>query len=137
MVSPLAPTCEELEDKHTVTEFTTKVAYETANFGMSIPSLLPETKPPQGLKFFSKPGSKDGPVPQDAPSGPQGFVTKYWYIILPMVLMSLFGGEAPQQEGGEQQGQQQQGGAQSAAAAKPAASAPQGSTARQRRGKRG
>jgi len=136
LVSPLAPSCDELDEKHTVTEFTTtKVSYETANPAMTIPSLLPESKPPPGLKFVSRPGSKDGPVPEgDAPAGPQGFLTKYWYIILPMVLMSLFGGDAaPKQEEG---GEQQQRGAQPAVAAKPAAAAPGGSAARQRRGKR-
>lgn len=138
LVSPLAPSCEELDEKHTITEFTTtKVSYETANLGMAIPSLLPETKPPVGLKFFSKPGSKDGPVPpEDSPSGPQGFLTKYWYIVLPMVLMSLFGGEAPPEEDG---GEQQKGGAQPAVATNPAAgaSAAGGSGVRQRRGKKG
>ncbi|KAJ2764842.1 hypothetical protein IWQ56_000490 [Coemansia nantahalensis] len=39
---------------------------------------------------------------EQAPEAPRSFIAKYWYYILPIVVLLLFTGEEPQQEGGAQ-----------------------------------
>jgi len=140
LVSPLAPSCEELlslsstSSEGSNTEFTTtEVKYETATIGMMIPNLLPETKPPIGLKFFPNSklgGGKDGAgIPGDDTQ--KSFLVRYWYIILPLVLMSVLGGENPSQQ--QEAGAGSQGQAARAGAATAAAGA---GAVKQRRGKR-
>lgn len=68
--------------------------------------LPPMTKPPPGLKFFAKvnphgPGSPGGAEPEPL-TGPGGFFKRYWYIILPIMLMNIFGQAPPAEEGGDQ-----------------------------------
>lgn len=77
----------------------------------------------------------------------QSFLRKYWYIILPVTIMTFLGGEEPPQPQGQQgqqrQGQQSNGGSVAAAAAgggaamAGGASSGSGGAVRQRRGKRG
>jgi len=140
LVSPLAPSCDELStDPSSSTEFTTiNVRYETANIGMIIPPLLPETKPPAGMQFFSKPGSnKDGGGGTESFPGPKGLIMKYWYIILPLFVMMLLGGEAPTDEKQQGSSGDTQGAVAPRVAAAPAAGGGGGGGgARQRRGKR-
>jgi len=149
IVSPLAPACNTLSpieaDTSKDLKFQTTVDFETATPGMAIPLVLPQTKPPVGLKFFPR---KDvgkmehgaGSVPllnpeaQDSKQN-QSFFVKYWYIVLPLTIMTMFNGagteEAPTGEGGAP-----------AAGAVPVAAAAAGVAAaaggaKPRRGKRG
>jgi hypothetical protein len=117
LVSPLAPACNTLSPIDVVTskelKFQTTVDFETATPGMAIPLVLPQTKPPTGLNFFprGKDGGKDGagsvpllnPEAKDSTQN-QSFFIKYWYIVLPLTIMTMLnnGGadEAPSGEGG-------------------------------------
>eukprot|EP00538_Stauroneis_constricta_P002671 CAMPEP_0119551082 /NCGR_PEP_ID=MMETSP1352-20130426/4452_1 /TAXON_ID=265584 /ORGANISM="Stauroneis constricta, Strain CCMP1120" /LENGTH=284 /DNA_ID=CAMNT_0007597091 /DNA_START=6 /DNA_END=860 /DNA_ORIENTATION=- len=145
LISPLAPKdCNELESANEVDglSFSSKAALELDRPGMVIRPVLPNSKPPPGMKFIPNPNNSrknpDGTgVPPNEPepiTGPMSFIRRYWYVVLPLVLANFIGGdpeEGQPQEGGEQQQQQQQ------AAAGPAA-APAGgaATKRARRGKR-
>ena len=156
LVSPLAPkTCDELSPPTENIQFNSKVDYETAVPGMSLKTILPSYQPPPGLKFI--PGSSSSGKPTGAGAGmggdakPEGFGTKqeaeapftvmgflqrYWYIILPIVIMNSISSEPePQQQG---QGQAAAGGAaaQGGGGGQVAAAAAGGSPAK-RRGKRG
>eukprot|EP00566_Odontella_aurita_P015788 CAMPEP_0113529738 /NCGR_PEP_ID=MMETSP0015_2-20120614/2556_1 /TAXON_ID=2838 /ORGANISM="Odontella" /LENGTH=278 /DNA_ID=CAMNT_0000428393 /DNA_START=148 /DNA_END=984 /DNA_ORIENTATION=- /assembly_acc=CAM_ASM_000160 len=149
LVSPLAPSCRSLAalssvDSSTELKFTTTMKYETATSVMSVPLVLPQTRPPPGLSFYSRkdgtaPGSKTGMpgVDQDKPQN-KSFLMRYWYIILPLAIMSLTGGEEPPPQGGAA-GQSSGAGpaAVAGAAAAGAASAGAGAAQRPRRGKRG
>ena len=74
-------------------------------------------------------GSDGKPVPGVGPETQnQSFLRKYWYIILPVMIMSLTGG-APPEEG-------ERATTQAAATAGSAAAATAGAAARPRRGKR-
>ena len=159
LVSPLAPkTCDELStpptDKISVTS---KIDYEAAVPGASLKTVLSSYQPPPGLKFISSKkgtggstgmgsggaaGAADG-KPADGfgnkkeqpemPNSIMGFLQRYWYIIVPMLIMNLLQAEPEQQ-----QQQQQEGGAQgsgSGQAAPGASSGGGGGT--KRRGKRG
>ena len=144
LVSPLAPPCAEMK----VTEskdFSSKASLETATPGMVVPAVLPNTKPPAGLKFLkSKNGRNPNPLDQEEPvGGPQEFLRKYWYILLPLFIMSMTSGGAPEEgkapHPSQASGQQGGGGAQVSPPARVAASAPSsgGAGAQRRRGKRG
>jgi hypothetical protein len=92
LVSPLAPKCSELDQLTEAPTFITSVSYETATRGMTIPSLLPQTKPPMGLKFFPRSQgaqSLPGVKAPDEQGTPTSYMMKYWYIILPLFLMGL------------------------------------------------
>jgi len=117
LVSPLAPACRSLsalssaENASTDLKFTTTVNYETATSGMSVPLVLPQTRPPPGLQFYPrKDGSGQGGktgipgVDEDKPQN-KSFLMRYWYIILPAAFLVLTGGveEEPPQQGGAQQ----------------------------------
>lgn len=151
LVSPLAPSCKSLsalsseDDPPTELSFTTtSVEFSTATSGMSVPLVLPQTRPPPGLSFYPRKdsggqGTKTG-IPgldQDNQQS-KSFLMRYWYVILPVAIMSLTGGgeEEPQQEGGAQQ---QTGGTPAAVAggAVAGAAAAVGTAQRPRRGKRG
>jgi len=157
LVSPLAPQCHELksfmdskEDKEY--KFTTTVNYSTATPGMTIPTVLPNSNAPMGYNWIKR-GRKiaessteninadESPNP-DTGFDPEGeakpeqhsFLRRYWYIILPVTIMTFIGPEAAQDD--------QQGAAAGAegagrvAGATAAAGAAKASTGRQRRGKR-
>ncbi|KAL3920318.1 MAG: hypothetical protein SGILL_003323, partial [Bacillariaceae sp.] len=163
LISPLAPkTCDDYpEFNKEEVAFTSRTNVVLDTPGLPLKPILSTSKPPPGLKFLKRPktagdanaankgageaseGGYEDPNEnankQEPPSGPFGFIQKYWYVILPMVLMQFM---APPPEEGQQQqqgqdgaqgdGQQQQGGGQVAAAAP----SPGGSGKKGRRGKR-
>ena len=140
LVSPLAPKCDELPPLEIAPTFTSSVTFETATPGMTIPALLPQTKPPIGLKFFPRSQGAQNLPPGVKPeaaeiTGPQGFLMKYWYIMLPLFIMAMTGGggEPPPQEEGGQQSAGQKPAVATAAAPSSAAPSPAGKV---RRGKR-
>jgi hypothetical protein len=169
LISPLAPkTCEdyaELESDVTKS-FVSKVNVELDTPGLPLQAVLQQTKPPPGLKFMKRPASAkskstadkgsadyvleddvdpEGEETKPQPTGPFAFLQKYWYVILPMVLMQFLS-PPPEPEGGQQQGGQAQQGQQpvvagGAGAASSGAAAPSnsggGSGKKSRRGKRG
>lgn len=163
LVSPLAPPCASLgplaEAEGAVPEFQTTVSYETSKPAMTVPLVLPKVKPPPGLKLYPrKPaaaaGGKgaggagagagsngDGAFEEDDKPQNQSFLMKYWYIILPLMILQFVGGpeEPPQQEegGGREGGSAAGSAAATAATAGGAAAANAGAAPRQRRGKRG
>jgi hypothetical protein len=147
LVSPLAPkTCEELEtmilnDETGSIALTSKVQATLDTPGLTLRAVLPHTKPPPGLKFMTHPNAKKGSAagaadPNAEPeTGPQGFLKKYWYVLLPLFLANFMGGtseEPPQQQQQDGGSAPPQGGA---AAALPAASGGGGTPSKGRRGK--
>jgi hypothetical protein len=118
LVSPLAPkSCEDLDPVPESAELTSKISYETPTPGMSLRAVLAGEKPPPGLKFLQfkrspnqEGGGATGPNPilgdgandgqkPPAPSGPFGFLSRYWYILLPIMLMNIMMSPAdPQQQ---------------------------------------
>eukprot|EP00956_Cyclotella_meneghiniana_P014230 scaffold21250_cov70-Cyclotella_meneghiniana.AAC.11 len=153
LISPLAAkTCESLmplaekpeaifgRNNEQGMPFKTTVAFESHKPMMEIPTVLPQSRPPPGLNWYRR-DAKNGPAMQKllGEGGPgeeeqTGFkasfmykiFSKYWYIILPLAVMSAFGAEEPE---GVAQGS---GGGQAATAAAGAAAA----ATTQRRGKR-
>lgn len=88
--------------------FKTTVTFESHKPMMEIPTILPKSHPPPGLNWYRR-NAKNNPQMFTEGSGPegeepQGFqasfmyktMTKYWYIILPLAIMSLFGVEEPE-----------------------------------------
>ena len=155
LVSPLAAPCHEqnplVETKNEKGyKFRTSVSFSTAKPALTIPAVLPSTNPPPGYDWIKRTkktttnerdsgDNSQGPDAQGTGFDPeaeaaqqatanQSFLRKYWYIILPVVLMSLTSGEEPSQQGGA---------ASAGAAAAGAAAASASSGSRQRRGKRG
>lgn len=102
---------------------------------MVIPTILPPTKPQQGIKFYKAPPGAP-PIPGVKPEGdkPQSFLFKYWYVILPLALMSFMGTGAPEDETPAAGGAPKVGGA--PAVAQAAAASGGESVSKQRRGKR-
>jgi len=160
LVSPLAPPCASLgplaEAEGAVPEFQTTVSYETSKPAMTVPLVLPKVKPPPGLKLYPrKPAAAGGEGAGEAGAGSNGdgafeeddkpqnqsFLMKYWYIILPLMILQFVGGseEPPQQEegGGSEGGNAAGSAAATAVTAGGAAAANAGAAPRQRRGKRG
>jgi hypothetical protein len=159
LVSPLAPkSCdhESWEERRAnlPAGWETKISWETATPGMVLRPVFPQYKPPPGLRWLPRIGSNgklyqaQGPPgssdekgqgqQQELPTGPMGFIKRYWYILLPLFIANFMGAEPPPQEGqsggGQGQGGAGEGGGGAAAAAPSAAS---GGTTRSRRGKRG
>lgn len=99
--------------------FKTTVSFESHKPMMEIPTVLPQSRPPPGLNWYRRNaknnpspllGSDGGPPPfgdEELPTGLQStflyrMVTRYWYIVLPLFIMSLFGGvEEPPSGSGE------------------------------------
>ena len=134
LVSPLAPSCNDFEPSADVPRnLPRKFPLETATPGMVLPAVLPQNKPPAGLKFLkSKNGNKASSNPvlegmEEEATTPQSFLRKYWYVILPLFIMSLTSGGGG---GGEEaaphpsQQQQQEGAGEQAAVAPVAAASP-------------
>lgn len=168
IISPLAPkTCQKLmtlserpdvvfgrrtenEESSSAMPFKTTVSFDSHQPMMTIPTVLPQQRPPPGLKWYRR-NSKNNPNPliggsnvkhegggipgvdDEPPSGfKSSFLYRYWYIILPLAIMGLFGG-IDEESLEEQQARQQRG----AAGVSAGAVATGGTTeARQRRGKR-
>jgi hypothetical protein len=135
MVSPLAPSCRQLAENDSWPKkdtFESKISFETSTPAMTLPTVLPHSKPPGGLKFFPRSSNeaKSDPLNPEGQEPPKSFFQRYWYIFAAFFLVQLFQGGGG---GGEQQGQtsQQQGGG----VAAPAAAPSPGGGAR-RRGKR-
>jgi len=114
LVSPLASQCTSLPLLTTTPKFTTQITYSTSTTGMAIPTLLPKTKPPPGLKWIPRASVSGTATTQSAPPGGSGttppfgdnedaqkaresqsFLRKYWYIILPLALSTFFSAEEP------------------------------------------
>lgn len=147
LVSPLAPkTCDELSVPADI-QFNSRVEYEAGVPGMALKTVLSNYQPPPGLKFLpgknkataggatgsssdAKPEGFETKKEEEAPTGIMGFLTKYWYIVLPLMIMNLISAEPPQ----DQQGQSAGGGGNAAAQAAPPAAGSGG--ANKRRGKR-
>lgn len=162
LVSPLASQCTSLPPLTSTPKFTTQITYFTSTIGMTIPTLLPKTKPPPGLKWIPRASVSGTGTPgegtQSAQSGGSGgdktntppfgdedaqkardnqsFLRKYWYIILPLALSTFFSAEEPAKApaGGGKQGAVADRGVAATAAAVAGGGE---SAARQRRGKRG
>jgi len=138
LISPLAskecdPQKSTKQDALPQLNFTTIVSIDTFTPSMVVPLVLPSYSPPPGVTFFSsfrarmsqqsqQIGSDGKPIPGIGPNGDQqqnqSFLRKYWYIILPAMIMTLSGGAAPEEEGEGAAGTAAVAGA-SAAAAKP------------------
>jgi len=89
--------------------FKTTVSFESNKPMMTIPTVLPQQRSPPGLKWFRRNSNnvpdpnlvgqsshKDGGVPYPDEEQPSrwksSFFYRYWYIILPVALMGIFGG---------------------------------------------
>ena len=123
LVSPLAPkTCGEYDDNEdsgdaasNAKSFSSRVSVLLDTPAMTLKNVLPASKPPPGISFVKQPkqpgqqgggngedyGDGDSPPPIQ---GPFGFLSKYWYIILPMLILQII--TVPEEEQGQQQGQQ-------------------------------
>jgi len=116
LISPLAaklcdPQKITTQDQQPQLNFTTTVSLDSFTPSMTVPLVLPPYRPPADIKFFSsyrtrlsqqqqQVGSDGKPIPGTAPDGQnQSFLRKYWYIILPVMIMSLTGGGAQEEEG--------------------------------------
>lgn len=136
-----------------------RISWETATPGMVLRPTMPQFNPPPGLKWLPRmaqngkiyqaqgpPGTGEkggegggkgggGPGGPDMDNTPLGFIKRYWYILLPILIMNFMGGGAPEPEG---QAGSAAGGApavEGGAAATPTTSP--GGASKQRRGKRG
>jgi hypothetical protein len=127
----------------TTRSFSSRVSVQLDTPAMTLKTILPQTKPPPGISFAKQPkqqgatggGTKDSngdasssssssgddenyddegetEAPSAIPS-PGSFLMKYWYVILPMLIMNLLTTqkeEQPPQEGEQQQGDKNSGG---------------------------
>jgi len=124
LVSPLAPkTCGDYDDSddsgdaaENTRSFSSRVSVLLDTPAMTLKNVLPASKPPPGIAFVKRPkqpgqqgggnGEDEGDDSPPAFPGPFSFLSKYWYIILPMLILQLITvPEAPAEEG-QQQGQQ-------------------------------
>merc|ERR1711957_235304 len=127
IVSPVAKSCERLmplsewpdaifgrkgehgeKEQANALPFKTTVSFDSHKSMMAIPTVLPQQKPPPGLKWYRRnakinpsslfggskvEGERIPGVDNEEPSGlKSSFLYRYWYIILPLALMGLFGG---------------------------------------------
>lgn len=126
LVSPLAPKfCNDYDDDETETKsFSSKVSVQLDQPAPQLKTILSQSKPPPGLTFMKQPQQLGGNREQggegsgsenydgtDAPPNPIpspfSFLQKYWYIILPMVILQLIQAPAPEEQ--QQQGPAQPG----------------------------
>jgi len=157
------------ETKSKPLQFTTSsITYSTSTPGMTIPLILPNMNLPKGAitmlpRDKTRPTQYTGQSSTSSSTGkggddqkyfqdmmteeqgpPKSFLMRYWYIILPMVIMTFFS-EAPEdpnapKEGqgpSNQQGQNPSNVATATAAVAGASTAASSGKSRQRRGKRG
>ena len=141
-------------------EFSSRISYEMAMPGMTLRTVLPSYQPPPGLKFISKKktvassattepsadgkskteggsnpfNTEDDEAKTDDPidASPFGFLRRYWYIILPLMIINFMSkaDDPPPEE------QQPTSSANGPAAATQQASAGDGTAATSRVGKR-
>lgn len=136
LVSPLAPkSCDYDDDDNgddaadkTTKSFSSRVSVQLDTPAMALKNILPQSKPPPGVAFVKQPqqpgagasGQKvgddgenydDPDAPPNPIPSPFSFLQKYWYIILPMVILQFIQSpeEPPPQQGQDQEGEQQQG----------------------------
>ncbi|KAG7355529.1 hypothetical protein IV203_000215 [Nitzschia inconspicua] len=133
LVSPLAPkSCDEYPalEENTTKSFQSKTQVKLDTPALSLKPVFAGSKPPPGLTFLKRPKDAssanrasssstsatgndakeeldyEDPEPKpEPPSGLFGFFQRYWYLILPMILMQIMSpppAEDPQQQ---QQGQ--------------------------------
>jgi hypothetical protein len=133
--------------------FKTTVYFDSHKPMMAIPTVLPQTRPPPGLKWYRR-NSKNNPSPlggygakredegipgvDDEQTGyTSNWLYKYWYILVPMAIVALFGG-VDEDEVKKQQAAQSSGAAAPPAGGVPAVTAggDAAGSAKQRRGKR-
>lgn len=170
LVSPLAPkTCDQFVEEDSDDKrfsFSSKLSVSLDTPAMSIrPVLQGQLKPPPGLKFInnkknknqgsSKSTTADGgstspaadedddedDTQSEQPAGLMGFLQRYWYILLPMLIMNFMTAPAEDQPppAGSAVGQQQQQGGNGSAMAAQQTAAPTGGGSgggNKRRGKR-
>jgi hypothetical protein len=160
LVSPLAPkTCDGYDNDDDAllrkeAKLLSKAHVELDTPGMTLKTVLPHTKPPPGLAFMANPNTvkntkgsaggggaaggagTGGPIPEEpAPQGMEGFLRRYWYVLLPLFLANFMGGgEAPKPE---EEGGGAAGDAAPAAAAQAIAAPGASPTKKARRGKKG
>jgi len=165
LISPLAPaTCDQYSTASRSTATTTpnsfdsKIEWETAVPGRTVgqPAAIdPVTgkpvggaiKAPPGLKWIPgaqrKTSNKDDPLHANSnnnepeqEAGVAGFLKRYWYILLPMMIFNLMGAAAPAQEEAGAAAATAAVGAAGATAAVAGATAGSSPATKQRRGKR-
>ena len=154
LISPLAPpTCDAYQSLPETLAFDSKVTWETAIPGMKVGAPVGTAdptkpqghlKPPPGLHWIpgaqrktSSSSPQQGVFAEETPEpekGITGFFKRYWYILLPIMLINLFGGAAPPAAEEGTAASAAAVGAAGAAAATTGGGA--GSPVRQRRGKR-
>ena len=140
LISPLAPkTCDKLKPLSEKPEavfgrdpksgdvaspFKTAVSFESHKPMMAIPTVLPQSRPPPGLKWYRR-NAKNNPSPllgggnanqegggipfvdeEAPPAWKTSFLYRYWYIILPLAIMGLFGGVEEEPPAQQRQGKQ-------------------------------
>ena len=173
IISPLAPkTCQQIKPLSEKPEaifgrrgegeggdnigsmpFKTTVYFDSHKPMMAIPTVLPQTRPPPGLKWYRR-NSKNNPSPlggsgakredggipgvDDEQTGYKStWLYKYWYILVTMAVVGLFGG-VDEEEAKKQQTAQSGGADAPPARGVPAVTAggAAAGSAKQRRGKR-
>jgi len=128
LVSPLAPkSCDyETNDDDKVKSFSSKVNVFLDTPAMTLKSILSQSKPPPGLALMKQPqqpggvgeqgsdgsggdNDDDSNPPNPVPS-PFSFLQKYWYIILPMLILQFIQSpsEEKKQGSGPQEGDEDQ-----------------------------
>mmetsp|Transcript_4184 Transcript_4184/g.4746 ORF Transcript_4184/g.4746 Transcript_4184/m.4746 type:complete len:325 (-) Transcript_4184:169-1143(-) len=162
LVSPLAPKCDELPpltsiENENELSFTSTISYSTSTPGMALPKILPKSRPFVGVQPIrvskSSNTNQQGGEGESTSNDQQGrkgfmdddekaqkaenqsFLRKYWYVILPVAIMTFTG--SPEEPPPKQQQSQQQATGQNAASIAPTSTAAPSSGAKQRRGKRG
>jgi hypothetical protein len=121
LVSPLAPkSCDNEyettndDDKNKVKTFSSRVNVQLDTAAMALKNVLSQSKPPPGLAFMKQPqqpgeqgsssnGSggdeeQDPNAPPNPVPSPFAFLQKYWYIILPMIILQFITGPAEEQK---------------------------------------
>lgn len=123
LVSSLALPCHELPPLSTIEDdvkqklsFHTTVKYTTGTQASSLPIVMPQMKPPPGLSWMKRqgksstmpqstdstsPNSKESPFydPEKDGKKHESFLMKYWYIILPLAIITFLTPEEPPQQG--------------------------------------
>ena len=143
----------ESDNSSSAMPFKTTVSFDSHNPMAAVPLVLPQQRPPPGLKWYRRNaknnpnapfgGTKEGggiPGVDDEPlSGfKSSFLYKYWYVIVPLAIMGLFGG-VDEEEVAKQRVQAAGGGAATGAVAAgggAATGAVAAGGAKKRRGKR-
>jgi len=121
LVSPLAPkSCDyETNDDEKVKTFSSKVTVQLDTPAMTLKNILSQSKPPPGLALMKQPQQQGGggeqnsdgsggdnyddsnPPPNPVPS-PFSFLQKYWYIILPMLILQFIQSPAEEKKEGSE-----------------------------------